>query len=162
MGTSSENGLFTVVSGLEASDILAFFALLISILAIVLECWRWARERKTSLELEYYKFIFDKFLVEEKKKKREYVFYSPQGGLDKSYKEFCKCLSDLKKKALFFKYHRSGFYRDLCGLLEEMDEILVIEGGKKQVGTEEQSRFLFELDSKIMNLYETIFRNSLM
>ena len=90
MGTSSENGLFTVVSGLEASDILALFALLISILAIVLECWRWARERKTSLELEYYKFIFDKFLVEEIPIKREYVFYSPQGGLDKSYKEFCK------------------------------------------------------------------------
>lgn len=40
--------------------------------------------------------------------------------------------------------------------------MLVIEAGKKNVGKEEQIKFLFKLDGRIRDLYEVIFNNCLM
>ena len=47
-------------------------------------------------------------------------------------------------------------------LVEAAHEMLVIEAGKKNVGKEEQIKFLFKLDGRIRDLYEVIFNNCLM
>lgn len=161
LGTISEIETFSG-GGPDWSNVLALMAIIISIITAFLEWRRWRKDKKTGLEMEYYKTVFDEFLLEMIPQEREFVAYTVENRLDRKYKDFGKCLSDLKKKALFFKYHNLEFYRLLCSRLEELDEMLVIEAGKKNVGKEEQIKFLFKLDGRIRDLYEVIFNNCLM
>lgn len=142
----------------KVSLVCAVLALLISIAAILIPYIQQKRISEKTLEAEYYKEIFMEYLLKGIPVNRKKVTYVNE-QLCKSYKEFNKMLSELRKSILYFSYRDKKFYNALENVIILLDEKLVQEAGKTNVNFQEQKKFIETFDNLIEKLYKIVFEN---
>lgn len=140
-------------------------ALIVSILAFVLaaivafvEYKRDYNITKINLEHDYYRIIFQKYLLYKIPAARKVIWLNKNRQIVHAEK-LAGVLAAMRKDALFFVYHNKRFYSCLKEHLQQLEDFLVLSGDKVlPVGDEVD--FFSKLEQDLSEIYELISRAS--
>lgn len=144
-------------SRINIGSVLSVLAIVVSIIAIIMQWYNSWKSRKINLEAEYFSKIYQEYLVEKVPKARLMICYNNciLGGVD----ELIQVLNDMRRDSLFFKYQDAKFYQNICKELQKLEDKLVKKSGK--MSDEEYVMFVTELNGDIEMIYDIINRRYL-
>lgn len=120
----------------------------------VIEFIKDSKMNQINLESEYFKDIYKDHLVYKIPTARKYIKFSMDNeleGTDKLIEE----LQQIRQESLYFQYNNAQFYDKLKGVLQNLEDYLVNNAGKKFVG-EEQTQVYNYIKNAIDEIYKII------
>lgn len=148
-------------SGWNVSDVIAFGALMISVISVIFSYGAIRIQRKlntTNLQAIFYEEIFKKYLVEKIPEAIRRLDYR-NGRLDNNYKQINMTLLQMMDECAYFAYANDEFYNELRRKCEELDEKLVKERGNNTSDREQQVKFIYSVHEDIKEIVKYINRN---
>ena len=137
--------------------IISIIALGISILGVIFEWVSTQRSIRVSLEADYYKSIYEEYLIIRIPKARQLIKYNE--SILSDVEPLVKELNDMRRASLFFKYKDKNFYERIYELLQSLEDKLVTRCG--EMDHDKFAEFTSELNGDIEVIYETINKNYL-
>lgn len=133
---------------MDLSDVIAVFALLISVFAL----YKQLKKDKVSQNTIFFNQIFFKFLTQDCVDARNDIRFDNCGKLENTEK-FEELIADLGNKISFYEYVDKNFYDQLKKLLTELDDLVVDD---KEFKGKKQTDHSNEIDKKILELFKLI------
>lgn len=157
-----EQFLETMLYEWSISDIIALFALMISVLSVIFSFAALRIQKRlntTNLQAIFYEEIFKEYLVKKIPESARKLNYGSNGVLGKSYKQINMTFLEMLEKCSYFAYSNNDFYNGLREKCEQLDEKLVIESGKVIHDRNEQKKFIYSVNEDIMDIVRYINKN---
>ena len=136
------------------SEMISIFAIIVSILAVIISTCQNQRTRDISLHAEYFRVIFDKYLIKKLPKLRAKISFKETNeivGVD----ELCDELNNMRRDSQFFHYSNNTFYNKLVVNLQALEDCLVLAKNRK-FSSPEQESFLISVQAKYNSIYSII------
>lgn len=141
-------------SGLSLELVLSIIAILISIFAAGFEYLWNNRINKANLEADFFKDIYNDFLVKKIPEARNIIHYNNE-ILD-DVDSLVDVLNDMRRASLFFKYKDKSYYKALCIKLQALEDKLVQKSG--HMSPDDFASFTMEINQDIEHIYEIIMK----
>ena len=145
----------------QTSDVIALFALIISIISVVFSIVALRIQKKlntTNLQAIYYEEIFKEYLVKKIPDAVRKLKYE-QGHLDGSYREISMTLLKMIDDSAYFAYANNSFYNKLRDLYGVLDEEMIKEASRIGVSRDEQKKFIYSVNVDIQEIVKFINKN---
>ncbi len=148
-----ENMLAEIIVAIVAVGI-SFIALIVSIISLVLQ----KKINSINLEAEYYKKIFDSFLLE-KIPEQMFMLNFDNNTLSKNYKELNGTIMEMVRKARYFAYANPSFYKKLETKTMEIEDKLITLAARRIDRASEQKQQLIDVEELVRKLFVYINKN---
>ncbi len=133
---------------MDLSDVIAIFALLISVFAL----YKQIKKDKVSQNTVFFNQIFFKFLTQDCVEARNDIRFDNRGRLENT-KKFEELIAELGNKISFYEYVDKIFYDQLKNLLTELDDLVVDD---KEYRGKKQTDHSNKIDKKVSELFKLI------
>ena len=147
---------------MDTDNKIALAALIVSIISLVVAIISMIFQKRMNsinLEAEYYKAVFDKYLLEEIPHKVSALKFDTNKKLNKNYKELNDTMMEMIRKARYFSFSNPSFYKKLSEMSMELDEKLVNLSGKKVERAVDQKEMLQEIEDCVSKIIVYINKN---
>lgn len=108
------------------------------------------------MQSRYYEKIFDEYLINQIPKGRQYLKYID--GKLKDADKLIETLSDIKIKALYFKYNNEQFYNELIAIIDDLEKALTDFSNTTENDQDRQYINLNDIKGKIVDIYQVIYK----
>lgn len=139
-----------------ASLIIAIIAFICSVISIVVNYEQNQKLSSLSMQSRYYEKIFDEYLINQIPKGRQYLKYID--GKLKDADKLIETLSDIKIKALYFKYNNEQFYNELIAIIDDLEKALTDFSNTTENDQDRQYINLNDIKGKIVDIYQVIYK----
>jgi len=143
---------------MKLSDALSIVAIVISVLAVTFEYCYTVHINRNSLMSSYYSDTFKKYLTKLIPNARKGIFYNRQDKFLTGTEQLEDVILDMRQESLYFRYQNVDFYNGLKTILNNIDDLLVENGGHRLTGSA-FVKFERELDCAIAKMYQLINDN---
>lgn len=133
---------------MDLSDVIAIFALLISVFAL----YKQIKKDKVAQNTVFFNQIFFNFLTQDCVEARNDIRFDNCGRLENT-KKFEELIAELGNKISFYEYVDKIFYDQLKNLLTELDDLVVDD---KEYRGKKQTDHSNKIDKKISELFKLI------
>lgn len=133
---------------MDLSDVIAIFALLISVFAL----YKQIKKDKVTQNTVFFNQIFFNFLTQDCVEARNDIRFDNRGRLENT-KKFEELIAELGNKISFYEYVDKIFYDQLKNLLTELDDLVVDD---KEYRGKKQTDHSNKIDKKISELFKLI------
>jgi len=139
------------------------WALIISIVSLLgsfaISIWTFRQNRRLNsinLQSDYYKKIFENYLLKDIPIAVRLIFFKPDGKLDKDYKELNKVLLEMLEDCTYFAYANNVFYEKLRESILEIDDKLVEISGTIVIDSNRQNEFIYSIHQDMQSMIKLI------
>lgn len=132
---------------LETSDILAFIAIVISVVSMQFT----KHTNKVNLEADYFKTLYSQHLLYDLPRARRYLRFHENRLVD--YGQLLDEIEGIIGDSLYFRYADRDFYENAKNFLQNLEDYL-IEMGEKNLNGTEQENVSTEIQVKLERIYE--------
>ncbi len=139
------------------STIISIISVVIAAISAGISIYTNMQNRKINsinIKARYFEKIFDKYLIEEIPKTRDYIRFTNEGYLE-DFQPLVGTLSDMVKKANFFKYDNRNFYNNLKNKTRDLEDYLT-QCGNRTYEYDEQSEVHKKISDMTMEVYSCI------
>jgi hypothetical protein len=134
------------------SLLLSFVAVIISLGVPLFEYMYNKNINKINLLSEYYKDIYNEFLVKKIPQARQFIHYN---GVELSGTDsMLEILRELRENSIYFKYNDNEFYKRLLSVVQKVEDKLVVQTG--EMTNEEHANFYSSFETDLGHVYECI------
>lgn len=137
-----------------ASLIISIIALIGSIISFIITFYQNQKITSLNLQVRYFEKIFDKYLIEEIPKARNYIKYINNKLIDVD--KLINVLDDIKIDSLYFKYNNNKFYKEVTNAIDDLTSFLSNCSNMNEPDQDKQSNNIIEIGNKITVIYQII------
>ena len=137
-----------------ASLVVSIVAALVSIVSIYFSVSHDNKNTSLSLQSRYFEKIFDEYLITEIPTAREYIRYMNNKLADAD--TLMDKLSQMRRKAIYFKYANPKFFNELSDAINELEDFLSDCSNRAEPDSDKQSHNILEIGNRITNIYKII------
>lgn len=134
---------------MQTSDFIAGLALVVSVIALAYQIYI----NRNMMERDLYADVFKEYLMVRIPEARNQLKLV-NGRL--TSQKLQKCLSDLRRDILYFKFYNSTFYKALDKIILEIDDLVVSINNESDMNS--QREMMRRIDPLINSLYDEISR----
>ena len=143
-------------SEIDSSTIISLGALIISAITV----FHTQKLNSVNLVSRYYEKIFDKYLINQIPRARNYMRYDRETNRLEDIGQMNDTLARMKKDSLYFQYSNKKFYDKLCELINELETLLGEYSNIAEPNREKQIENESNIGDKIENIYNHIKKYS--
>lgn len=111
---------------------------------------------RINIKAKYFSQVFDEYLICKIPQARKYLRFNENKLVDTQ--ELSDVLGELLNSSLYFRYDNNKFYKNIKGLIQEIDDY-IMECGNHSYEQEEQAEVYSTLQEKLESLYKFINDN---
>lgn len=133
--------------------VLSIIAIVISVITIFIEFYGNQRVNRINLEANFYKKIYNEFLIDKIPNARNAIVYNNNivSGAD----ELIDVLNDMRRKSLFFKYKEEKFYNTICKKMQDLENELV-KKSDLELDSDDYCKFVEYIKKALEEIYDII------
>lgn len=135
--------------------IISLFAIIISIVTLIVELYFSNRNNKLNLEAHFFTEIFDIYLLEKIPNKRKGMTRDSETGEIIGIDELSDVLIELRQEAIYYKFKDKKFYNKLFQTIRDIEDNL-IDYGNRKYDEESYDEVKKDINDKIEKLYSCI------
>lgn len=136
------------------SLIISIAAFIVSIVSIIITFYQNKDITSLNLQARYFEKIFDKYLIKEIPRARNYIKYINNRLIDAD--KLIDVLDSVKFDSLYFKYNNNVFYTKLTNAIDNLTDFLSNCSNKNEPDQDKQSDNIKEIGNKITIIYQII------
>ena len=139
---------------MDASDIIAIIALIISVVVALYDIFIAKRANKTNLNSYYFNEIYREHLIHKIPDSRKYIKIDLNGKLV-GYKKIVQEMKELQTDSLYYKYVDKKYHKKLVEQARKIEDF-IIDSIEKRFFEEEETDFWNELKKELSVLYKIL------
>lgn len=135
------------------------WAFVISVISLLISFGTLYQDKKLNsinLQSDYYKKVFEDYLLKEIPIAVSLIAFRADGKLDKDYKELNRILLKMLEDCTYFAYANNGFYEKLRKTVVQIDDKLVETAGTVITDLNKQVSFIYSIHQDMQSMVKLI------